>query len=170
MNKISVIKIIIEIIALFSIFLICNAAIENKPDKKRLYKVIEGIAYMLTAWLSCFIVDYWGKSIYFYIIFGFISSIGSFLSAINTNLRNMYEGTLIYSVWLYLAQSFYSIHKIISIILMVMAIAGIIGCIKEGIIYMKFGIDPDILEKEETKKISKFKLLKYAFKLWRMGR
>ncbi len=125
---------------------------------------------MLTAWLSCFIVADWGKSIYLYIIFGFISSFGSFLSAINTNLRNMYMAILFYSVLLYFAYDFWFSHKVISIILLIYAIAGIIGSINEGITYMKSGIDPDMLEEKDAKRISKFKLLKYALKLWKMSK
>ncbi len=165
--NLSVIKIIIEVIVLLSIFLICNAAIENKPDKKRLYKVMMGLAYMVTAWLSCLIAGYWGESIVIYIIFSFICSVGSFLSAINTNLREIYMTLLLSSIFIFLEYCLYENHKIISIILFISTISMIIDNIKESVVYMKSGIDPDIL-REENKKISNFKLLKYAFRLWRI--
>lgn len=171
MNKIVIIKIVIEVILFCSIFVIYSNAADNHPEKKRFYKAMMGIAYMVTALLSIWVAGYFGKSIYFYTIIGFIFSVGSLLSAINTNIRNMYASIFACMFWLLIAYYIRDNHKTISIILAILGIACIPFSIKEGIDNMKEGIDPDVVEEEKARKRkSNFKLVKSAFKLWRMGR
>lgn len=169
MSKTLVIKIVIEFILLCAIYCICGAAVDNCPNKKRFYKVMMGFAYMVTALLSIRVADYFGRSIYFYTAFGFIFSLGSFLSAINTNLREIYTAIFGCMFWLVIAYYLRSGHKTISIILAILGIGGLIVSIKESIENMLYGIDPDIVEEEKSKRRKlRHKLLKYAIKAWRM--
>lgn len=169
MSKILIIKVIIELILLSAIFCVYNSKKENHPEKKCFYKVLLGIVYMVTALFSISLVDYIGKSIYFYTVCAFIFSVGSFLSAINTNLREIYMYMFCCAFWLFIAYCLYdSNHTIIAVILAVLVIGGFIDELRDGIVGIINGLDPD--EEEEKNHISKYKLLKYAFKLWKWSR
>ncbi len=166
MNKTLVIKIVIQVILLGTISVIFDSEIDDHSKQKRYNKTMMGIAYMVTALLSIWIANYLGKSIYFYTICGFIFSIGSFLSAINTNLREMYTSLFAAMFWLFIAYYLRANHKTISIILAIIGILGIPASIKEGIDNMRAGIDPDVVaEEKERRRKSIFNLVKIAVKV-----
>ncbi len=62
--------------------------------KRRLYKFLMGLTYLITAGVSWLLVETWESIFIFYTVFGIIFAIGSFLAAINSNLRQIYSFTL----------------------------------------------------------------------------
>lgn len=137
--------------------------------KRRLYKFLMGLTYLITAGVSWLLVETWESIFIFYTVFGIIFAIGSFLAAINSNLRQIYSFTLFIGFIIWVISPYFNNHKIIFSIIDIYLIIALLGSAIENIQNMYNGIDPDIIEeeKEERKKWKRrFKLVKCLVKLW----
>lgn len=138
--------------------------------KRRLYKFLMGLSYLITAGLSLLLIEFIGDIILVYAVLGIIFGIGSLLSAINSNLREIYAVALIYGFIIWLISSYFGEHKIIIFIVDIFLIGCILAVVKESIENIRYGIDPDFIE-EEKKRMKKwklgFKLVKSVIGIWR---
>lgn len=159
------ITVVIEIVILCFFFYKCNVAIDNNPQRKRFYKVMTGIVYMVTSLASTVLLVVFDEKIFLYTCASFLIAIGYWLSAMNPNLRDIFAQWLFAGIFLFVAYSIRYEHKVIAIILAIWMGSFMINVMVEGIKNMIHGIDPDIPEKK--KGISSFTLLKWAFKIWR---
>lgn len=137
--------------------------------KRRTYKFLMGLTYLITAGVSLLLVEI-GESVFFlYTIFGVIFAIGSFLAGINCNLRNIYSVTMFVGFIIWVISPYFNNHKIIFSVLDIYFVVAAGGSIKESIENICHGIDPDLIEeeKEEVKKWKRrFKLVKCLVKMW----
>ena len=143
--------------------------VEKNKDKRRTYKFLMSLTYFATSIVSLFVVKYLGEIIYLYAILGIIFSVGSALSAINPNLRNMYACILIYGLIALIISFYYNNHKIIFTIVDVILAGSSLTCIVEGVKNMRNGIDPDVIaaERQKEKKLKRiFKLPWLLFRFW----
>lgn len=137
--------------------------------KRRLYKFLMGLTYLITSGVSLLLIRIGGNVVFLYTIFAMIAAIGSFLSAINCNLRNLYSVILFFGTIIWVISFYYNNHKIIFSIIDFLLVILIIDSVKECITNIYHGIDPDLIEeeKEEKKKwIRRFKLLKSLIKIY----
>ena len=157
-------KIVIIVLALFTVNFFWDENTEKKQRKKRLYKFLMGITYLLTAAVSLLLVGYWGNVVYIYAFGGVLFGVGVILSAINTNLREMYLAVLFSGFFTGMAFFFLGNHRILCIGVGIYFSISIILSIGEGIYNMCHGIDPDVVEAEKKAK----KKVKNYLKLTRM--
>ncbi|MDE5698786.1 MAG: hypothetical protein K2I96_15495 [Lachnospiraceae bacterium] len=137
--------------------------------KRRTYKFFMGLTYLITAGVSFLLVKIGGSVLYLYTIFGLIFAIGSFLSAINCNLRNIYSAIAIGIFIMWAVSPYFNNHKIIFSILDIYLAVAVFCSVKESIENIYYGVDPDLIEeeKEEKKKWKRrFKQVKCLVKLW----
>lgn len=163
-------KILIICLVFGMISVNCDEKIEKRPDKKRLYKFLMGLTYLITAAASLFLAQYLGDIIYIYTIGGVVFGIGSFLAAINSNLREIYAMVIFCGTIMWIISLFWDNHKTLFTIIDVCIIIGMLSNVKESIDNMRNGIDPDIIaeEKRKTRKILKtgFKIARMAMGIW----
>lgn len=157
-------KIVIIVLALFIVNFFGEEKTEKKQRKKRLYKFLMGITYLLTAAVSLMLVGYWGNVVYIYTFGGVLFGVGAILSAINTNLREMYLAVLFSGFFTGMAFFFLGNYRILCIGVGIYFSISIILSIGEGIYNMCHGIDPDVVEAEKKAK----KKVKNYLKLTRM--
>ena len=99
---------------------------------------------MITAVISYFLIDVFGDVIFIYTIFGIIFAIGSFLSAINCNLREIYSAILFIGCIIWAISPYFNNHKIIFSIIDIYLIIAIFCSVKESIENIRNDVDPDI--------------------------
>ena len=150
------------------IFYKSNVAIENNPKRKRLYKVLTGFVYMITSIISLILAGFFDEKIFFYTGVAFLMAFGYWLAAINSNLRDIYTYGLITGFFLMIAYEIRLEHKLGAIILAIVMILGAISNVLDSIYNLVHGVDPDLIETKEG--ISAFKVAKFAFKIWRLGK
>ncbi len=158
-------KIVIIILALFYINYFCEEKAEKKNSKKRIYKYLMGITYLVTSAGSLLLMKYCGSVIYIYTVVGALLGVGMILSAINTNLREMYLAVLYSAFFVGMAFFFLGNHRIFCIGVGIYFSIGVVFSIGEGIYNMCHGIDPDVI-KEQKKIKSYFKLARLLISHW----
>jgi hypothetical protein len=126
--------------------------IEKQPWKKRTYKVLMGLSYIVTAVISVPLAAYLGEEIYLYTVVAIVAAIGCVFSAINPNLRDMYAALLICGIIAWLVTFYASAHPVIVVVVDILMLFGLIGSWEESINYMRKGLDPDVIEAENAKK------------------
>lgn len=162
-------KIVIIVFALLIVNFYWEEKAEKKQRKKRLYKFLMGITYLITAAVSLLLVGYWGNVVYIYTFGGVLFGVGAILSAINTNLRVMYMAVLFSGFYIGVAFFFFGSHRILCIGVGIFFSIGIIFSIGEGIYNMLHGIDPDVVEakKKAKKKVKNYlKLTRMLIRHW----
>ena len=159
-------KIIIVLLALFMVDFHWEEKIQKKRDAKRLYRFFKGLTYWGTAAASLLLVEFLGDIIYVYIFGGLLFGIGSILSAINTNLREIYGTTILLGVIIWIISFYFNRHKVIFTIIDLLIIYGWVCSTKEFITNMRNGIDPDIVAEEKETKIPWFKLARIFIGAW----
>lgn len=141
---------------------------EQKPKEKRKFKLQKGITYLITAGISLLLVEYFGGAVLFYTTASILVGIGSILSAINPNIRNIYSGFIFVGAIMLLTKPYFDNHVIFFSILYLIMIYGIILAIKEGIQNMRNGIDPDVIEEEKAaRRRMGFKIAKFILRIWK---
>lgn len=163
-------KIIIILLILSCISVYWDEKIKKSKNKRRTYKLMMGLTYFVTAIISVFAAKYFDEIIYLYTILGLIFSVGSALSAINPNLRNMYTCLLIYGLIALIISFYFDSHKIIFTIIDISLACGFVVSVIDGIQNMRNGLDPDLLEAERQRE-KKFKRLftlsRLLIRFWR---
>lgn len=163
-------KIIIGLIILSAIDDYWEEKVKKNCNNKSRYRLLKGLVYFAVAAVSFLISDYIGNMGYIYIGLCILIGIGSVLSSINTNLREMYMIIVALGTIIGIVSFYYSRHRIIFTLIDIWMILGIITAIKEGIYNMRNGIDPDVIaeQKAAAKKFKKgIKLVKVLFNIWR---
>lgn len=145
--------------------------IKKQRDKKRKYRFLKCFMYFLIALLSYLFANFIAKEAYIYMSISILIGAGTFLSAINPNLREMYITILGLGTVIGIVSFYYEKHRIIFTLVDVWMILSMIAAIKEGIHNMRFGIDPDAIaeQKEEERRFKKrIRMFKAVFKIWRL--
>lgn len=141
---------------------------EKKRKEKRKYKTLKGITYLITSCISLLFVEHFGKAILVYTVISLLVGIGSILSAINPNIRNIYSGFIFVGGIMLPTKPYFDNHVIFFSILYLIMIYGIILAIKEGIQNMRNGIDPDVIEEEKAaRRRMGFKIAKFILRMWK---
>lgn len=141
---------------------------KKEKHKKRKYRFIKGLVYSAAAIISYFLAGYVDKFIYVYAAVFVIGGIGSVLSTINPNLREMYSIGLVVFPTIWVISFYYESHKTIFTIIDVLLILTFLGAVGQGISNIKSGIDPDVEEEKNKKKWGrKLKRVKWFIKFWR---
>jgi len=99
-----------------------------------------------------------------------IFSVGSALSAINPNLRNMHTCLLIYGFIALIISFYFDNHKIIFTIIDISLACGFVVSVIDGIQNMRNGVDPDVLKakRQREKKFKRlFTLSRLLIRFWR---
>jgi uncharacterized membrane protein len=146
------IKIIIGLLILSCISSFWDEKIQKQEWKKRKYKLLMALTYFLSAVISVCLAGSIDDTIYLYTVAALVTTIGSILSAINPNLRDMYTyllmiGAIIAVVTYYFGAS----HKIIVAVVDLLMLGGLWESWKESISYMRQGLDPDVVAEEKAK-------------------
>lgn len=119
---------------------------------------------MFTAAVAALLIKYPGNEFYIYICGGgIIFGIGSLISAINSNLREIYSTFLFFGGIMYIIFPYFSNHKIIVTIVDIWLAIGCLASCKDSIDNIRNGIDIDIVreKEEEMRKLEKgFRLVK----------
>lgn len=144
----------------------CEEKIEKEKHKKRKYRFIKGLEYFAAAIFSFFLTRYTDTDVFLYAVVFLIGGIGSVLSSINPNLRNMYIMGLVVFPAIWVISFYYEKHKMIFTIIDIFLILSFIGTVWEGISNIRNRIDPDV-EEEKKKRGGTLKRIKWFIKFWR---
>lgn len=159
-------KVVIELLILLFIYIFFEMKIDNNRKRIRIYKLLRGLIYIASSILSFYLVEFVGEEIGVYIMLGMIFGIGSLLSAITPNLRDIFMGIILYSIIVALAYEFlYANHYVVFWIITIYSIIGIISVILQAIHNIGFGIDPDEVEREKEERKKFMAKAKLAFKI-----
>lgn len=172
-------KYIIGIIVLAFIDYLFKVDPYKSIKEKRKKRLPKSFVYLLLAGTSYFICrqqilgEDWRGFFANVLVASLLFAIGSFLSAINPNLREIY-GTILFNAAIAVAILFWlkEDHFIWFCILEVFVFLYTISCSKDLILDMKNGIDPDVVEadKEAKKKARKniFKIAKIITRAYKI--
>lgn len=160
------------------VFLIILSAIDDYWEekakkqryKKRKCRFFKSATYFFITAIMLLVSNYLGEEVYSYIALGILIGIGTFLSAINPNLREMYTAILVFGTIIGIVSFYYEKHRIIFSLVDIWMLLSIIVAMKESIHNMRYGIDPDVIEEQKAAKKrfkKRLRLFKTAFKMWR---
>lgn len=140
-----------------------------RPHKKKLYKFLMGVTYLVTVAASSLLIQFVGTVIYVYIFGGVLFGVGSILSAINTNLRNIFASVVMYAFFMGIVFMFFGENKIVCIVAGIYFLISIIYIVCEGISNMYHRIDPDVVAERkafERKVKNGLRLVKMLIQRW----
>lgn len=163
-------RIIVFLLILSAIDDYWEEKIKKQRGKKRAYRLLKCFAYFSIAVLLLIIANFFAQEAYIYMTFSALVGVGTFLSAINPNLREMYITMLVSGTVIGIVSFYYEKHRIIFTLVDIRMLLSIIAAIKEGIHNMRFGIDPDVIAEQkaaERRFKQKIKLFRTVFKIWR---